>query len=72
MARTKVFSKVKITQNYFEEFKEDFRELTVTALNLLQRENDTLSESDRLCINEYFGLEGVEPTSLKESLEKAY
>jgi hypothetical protein len=46
LQRTKVFSKVKITHNYFEEFSGDFKEITLKALDLSalkSKENETYS-----------------------------
>ena len=34
LQRTKVFSKLKITHNYFEEFQADFKEITMKAIQL--------------------------------------
>ena len=59
LARTKVFSKVKITHNYFEEFKQDFMELIKTAISLLEKDNSGLTENEKLLICNYFGLDEV-------------
>ena len=39
LQRTKVFSKLKITHNYFEESKQDFKELASSAIKLMSSES---------------------------------
>ena len=64
LARSKVFSKIKISHNYYEEFRKDFVEL-------IQRSIDTESDTgaNESLLKLFFGLEDVSIMTLQEAFE---
>ncbi len=67
LQRTKIFSKIKIIHNYFEESKEDFAELANRALHLSGCKS-SLSQEDSSIIKNYFSLDSVHNDPLLDIL----
>jgi hypothetical protein len=63
LQRTKVFSKLKIIHNYFEESDDDFNQLASKALNILASKSMVGLEEIK-SINNFFKLDSVHPKTL--------
>lgn len=61
LKRTRVFSKIKIVNNYYKESKQDFGQLAIQALDriVIDEAKDKTNEAKRKTICEYFQLDKV-------------
>ena len=64
LARSKVFSKVKITHNYFEEFQKDFLELVQRSIEI-----GASSQINKELLRTFFSLDGVKTKTLETVME---
>ena len=69
LQRTKVFSKLKIIHNYFQESNNDFSQLATKALSLLSSKQ-ILSQGVTNNIKQYFKLDSVNPKPFVDSLAR--
>lgn len=67
LERTKVFSKLKISHNYFEEFQGDFKELVLRGVDLSIETHKSLAEKENKIVLE--GKSSTQEPAIKKDIQ---